>query len=157
VFDLAETELGVRDADLGGVGARLLEHGRRHVHADHAAGRADFTRGEEAVDARARAQVEHDFAGLQRRVRERIAAAEAEIGAFGQRRGLLLRVAELQQHGVHVAGRAAAARVLRALGDRAVLLADDRADVGDVGDLGRVAAAIRTAAGGFGFGGRDDR
>mmetsp|Transcript_19407 Transcript_19407/g.77288 ORF Transcript_19407/g.77288 Transcript_19407/m.77288 type:complete len:507 (+) Transcript_19407:146-1666(+) len=88
VLDLAEAE---RD-DLGRDGifgrgedaARLLEHLGRHVDADDAARRADLRGRREAVDARARAEVDDDLAALEVGDRERVPAPEPEVGALGE-------------------------------------------------------------------------
>ncbi len=82
MLDFAEAEVDIGDAGLARVLPRLLDHLRGHVDADGLA-RAHGAHGDEAVDARAAAEVEHDLAGLNLRRVERIAAAEAEVGAGG--------------------------------------------------------------------------
>ena len=93
MLDLAEPELDIAGAELASVVARLLEHLVRHIDADHAAGRADLPRRQEAIEPRAAAEIDHGLAGLHRRDRQRVAAAEAEIGTLRHRRELLIGVA----------------------------------------------------------------
>ena len=95
VLDLAEPELDVVEPALAAFRARALDHLGRHVDADDAAAWARRARGEEAVDAAAAAEVEHGLARLQREQRERVAAAEAEVGALGDRGEVVGVVAEL--------------------------------------------------------------
>ena len=74
MLDLPEAEgHDVAVGRRGGPSAR--EHLRRHVDADDAAGRAHELRGGEAVDARARTEVDDDLAGLQVRRNQGVAAA----------------------------------------------------------------------------------
>ena len=117
VLDLAETELDVVRAHALLGGPRALQHLGRHVDADHAAGGADSLRREEAVDAAAAAEVEHAFAGLESCEFLRIAAAKAEVCAFGQRVEVGLRIAEFERR-VWV-GSATTGRAARAVGGRA--------------------------------------
>jgi hypothetical protein len=69
-------------------------HLGRHVDADHFAGRADRARREEAIEATACAEIEHGLARTQGRDRLWVAAAEAHVGALGQRGQLVGRIAE---------------------------------------------------------------
>ena len=62
---LALDELDVRGAHLGRCGAGLGQHLRCHVDSGHTALLADHLRGDERVGARAGAEVEHTFAGLE--------------------------------------------------------------------------------------------
>src|SRR2546427_9335858 len=81
-----------------GARAGTLDHGRRHVHADRAALRADPARGEEDVETATRAEVEHHLARRDLRVGERAAAAEAQVRLLGDRLDLLVGVANLFEH-----------------------------------------------------------
>ena len=67
------------------VAARLAEHFRRHVHADGAAGGANLSSGNENIESATRAEIEDDFAGLQRGERGGVAAGKAHVRAVGQR------------------------------------------------------------------------
>jgi hypothetical protein len=60
-FDVGHVREGVAVAQALGLGALLVGH----VDADHLAARADLERGNERVHARAAAEVEHGFAGLE--------------------------------------------------------------------------------------------
>ena len=79
-LDLPIAELHLRQAHAlpRGFGAR--QHGRRHVDADDAPLRAHGARGQETVDARAAAQVQHRLARSQVRALQRIAAAQRQFG-----------------------------------------------------------------------------
>src|SRR5204863_8706982 len=68
-------ELDVRVPRSRDVHARALDHPLRHVEADHLAARADRLRGEDQVEARTAAEIEHRVSGPDVRVREGIAAA----------------------------------------------------------------------------------
>ena len=82
-LDVALEPVHVAHAGLGLVGAGQLEHLVGHVQAVGGAGRADAARGEQHVDAAARAEVEHRLALLELGDRERVAAAQR-----GQQRGV---------------------------------------------------------------------
>ncbi len=82
VLDLAEAELDVGEAVFGSVAAGAIEHVGRHVDADDPARRTDPLRRQEAVEAGPRAEVDDHVAFLERGEGERIAAAEAEVGAL---------------------------------------------------------------------------
>ena len=126
MLDLAQAELDVADLDLLGVHASPFDHRGRHVDADHVAGRSNLARGEEAVDARAGAEIEHRLAGQNRGEGDRVAASEAEIRAFGNVRGIRLGVAIGKHGGDRVdRARAAAGDLGSSLSDGAVALAHD--------------------------------
>ena len=55
MLDLAEAELDVRRPDRAGVVARLGDHVRGHVDANHTATAAHLTHGQEAIEATPRA------------------------------------------------------------------------------------------------------
>src|SRR5690606_18076654 len=129
VLDLAEPELDVAGADLARVRARLRHHLGRHVDADDAPGRPDLPGGEEAVDAAAGAEVEHGLARPQGRDRLRVAATEAEVGAFGQRGEVLRAIAEGRAVSPAAAAPGRAAFCGVGPGDGAVLRAHRGADV----------------------------
>ena len=76
----------------------------------------DLACGEEGVEAGAAAEVEHGLARLQRCDGLRVAAAQAEVGAFRHGGGLLGAVADAlrQQFGDGLVGRRAASRARRA-------------------------------------------
>ena len=86
------------------------EHLVGHVEAVRDAGRADAARGEDHVDAAARAEVEHDLALVQLGDRGRVAAAErGGRGRLGQLAALLVGVEALAEARVSRAAGAAAA------------------------------------------------
>ena len=85
----------LRALDLGRVLARLFQHLMGHVDADHLAGLADLAGGEKAIEAGAAAEIDHGLARLERGDRLRVAAAEAEIGAFRHGGELGIRIAHL--------------------------------------------------------------
>ena len=82
-LDLAQPELDVGPPTLERVGAGPFHHLGGHVHADDPALGPDALRGQEAVEAGARAEVEHGFARSQRRQRHGVAASKTEVGALG--------------------------------------------------------------------------
>ena len=82
-LDLAQPELDVGQPALERVGAGPFHHLGGHVHADDPALGPDALRGQEAVEAGARAEVEHGFARSQRRQRHGVAASKTEVGALG--------------------------------------------------------------------------
>ena len=98
MLDFAKAEFDVVQAGflpvMRDVVARLAEHFRRHVHADGAAGGANFASGDEHVETAAAAEIEHGFAGLQRGERGGIAAGKPHVRAVGQRLEFLDGVAE---------------------------------------------------------------
>ena len=97
MLEFAEAELDVGGADLGRVLARLGQHLVGHVDADDPARVTDLPRRQKTVEAGAAAEIDDGLARLHRGDRLRVAAAEPEIGAFGNRRQLGLRVAHLQR------------------------------------------------------------
>ena len=104
-------------AGVGGVAPGEGEHLVGHVDADRATGRADATRGEQDVDAAARAEVEDGLALAQLGDRDGIAAAERReergVGdAFARRRVVQLEAVRAGDVGA-AAVAAAAARVRR--------------------------------------------
>ena len=110
MFELAQTKLDIAGLDLGRVLARLLQHLMRHVDADHPARLADLAGRKEAIEPGAAAEIDHRLAGLQCGNRLRVAAAEAEIGAFWHRGELGIRIAHLAGFAARIGGRAAAGR-----------------------------------------------
>jgi hypothetical protein len=66
VLNHPEPELDVRGAHFACVGARLLDHDRCHVDADDAPLGPHLARGEQAIEARATAEVEHGLASANR-------------------------------------------------------------------------------------------
>ena len=137
MLDLAQPEFDVAGADAGRIVARLVQYLVRHVDADHAASRPDLPRGEQAIEAGAAAQVDQHLTGFQGGDRLRIAAAEAEVGAFRHRLQIGVGVAHLA--GLRLlrgaaggrGGRCTAGRT-RSGGDRAVAVADQLLDFGAV-------------------------
>ena len=123
VLDLAESELDVGHAGArAAFAARLLDHRRRHVDADHAPGGSGLGGGEEAVDPGARAQIEHRLTRADRGVRERVPAPESQVRPLGEDRGLLRRIAQLGERVLRV--RVAAATDARRPAATAALLRD---------------------------------
>jgi hypothetical protein len=129
MFEFAQAKFHVGRAGLGGVLAGLLQHLVRHVDADDATGGAHLPRGKKAIEAGAAAEIDDHLAGLERRDRLRVAAAEAEIGAVGDRGEFGVGIAHLArllgrvaEHGVATARarRAAAFAAARHVGNRAV-------------------------------------
>ena len=117
-LDVALAEFDIAEAGLLGIGTGLFQHGVGHVHADHPAGRPDLAGGQEAVETRPAAQIEHGFARLHRRHRLRIAAGKAKIRPLGQRRQLGGGIAERDGQPLGVFGAAAERAAGRfALGD----------------------------------------
>jgi hypothetical protein len=80
VLDLAQPKFDVLGVVLRGVGTGLLDHLRGHVDADDLSVGADCLPSEKAVEAAARTQIEHGFAGGQASDRRGIATPESQIG-----------------------------------------------------------------------------
>ena len=79
LLGLAETELDVGHPRLTRILPSPLDHLWRHVEPDHFAGRPDLLRGDEAVDACARADVQNGLAGLDSGERQWIPASPKEF------------------------------------------------------------------------------
>ncbi len=85
VFEIALAEFHVGDAHPLALDGGAFDHFGGHVHADDMSRLTDLFRGEEAVQSRARAEVEDGLTGLERCQRDRIAASVADRGfARGQ-------------------------------------------------------------------------
>src|SRR6185503_6382233 len=128
VLDLALEELDVRDAGVGLVPARELEHLVGHVQAVGFAGRADAPGREQHVDTAAGPEVEHGLAGAELGERRRVAAAQGGAnGVLGQTTRLG-GVVEIRRDRVAARrlARAAAAGAARAASAAGTLLAADR-------------------------------
>ncbi len=135
MLDLAAEEFGVRHAGGALILACERQHLVGHVEAVRLAGGAHAPRGEEHVDAAARAEIQDGLAGMQLGERGGISAAErGEHGALGQLIGLAAGV-EVggDRIGRPTAARPAAARrrvsLLSAERRFAVLLLHRRLDV----------------------------
>src|SRR5262249_16048435 len=109
-----------RGPDPLGVGPRLGKHLVRHVDPDHSAAGPDLLGGEEAIDTRAAAEIDHDLARTHGGERLRVAAAKPEIGALRQGSELRLGIAHITGRLLRGAGRAASRATL---GDAAVPVA----------------------------------
>lgn len=133
-LDFALAELDVSQATLFRIATGLGEHGVGHVHANHQAGRPDLAGREEAVEPGPAAEIEHGFARLNRGDRLRVAAGQAEIRPFRQRRQLGRRIAEADRQPFGVVG-AAAERAAAgfARGHLGVLLLDHHLEAFGVG------------------------
>lgn len=123
-----ETEFDVCGSDRLGIGPRLRQHFMRRVDADHPAGRPDLLSRQKAIDPGAAAEIDKHLARAHRRQRLRIAAAEPEIGALGQR-GELRRGITHANGGVFRCG-AGAATAHAARSDPAVPVANRLLDRG---------------------------
>lgn len=99
--------------------------------------RADLAGGQEAVEARAAAQVEHDLTRLKTGDRLRIAAPEPEVRALRNGDEILRGVPELKGQKLGCLGAWCAARGVaaagRGFGDLAVVLADGFTDLVAIG------------------------
>lgn len=95
---MARAELQVLQARRHAAHARLLEHRRGHVDADHPPVRPDYARGDQAVDARAAAHVDDLLARPQLPEAERVAGAREGLDR-ALRKALQPFFAVLQQRG----------------------------------------------------------
>jgi hypothetical protein len=84
VLDVALAELGLREAVLCGEVTGLGQLGGGHVNADDAPVGPGGERGEEAVGARATAEVEHRLSGRDRRKVEEVADAGERVDRAGR-------------------------------------------------------------------------
>ena len=85
IFEIALAKFHILDVQALRTGPGALDHFGSHVHADHVSRLADFFRGEETIESRARAEVEDGLSRFERGERDRVAAPVADGGfALGQ-------------------------------------------------------------------------
>ncbi len=94
VFDDAFSEFDVGQTGEGYIFACFFEHGVGHIDTDDLAMRADFFGGEQQVDARAGAEVEHALSFFDFGKSQGVTAAEGiDDGLSGKARDLLVGIA----------------------------------------------------------------
>ncbi len=125
-FDVAVLEGDVAVAELRRIRARLLDHLRREVHAEHTARLADDPAGDERVEPRACAEVEHGLPRREAGVFYREPAAELEVGVGYVALDAVVGVADHVDFGRPIGGAAAGERL--ASGDGGVRVAHGGAE-----------------------------